>query len=126
MLEDVLSNNCKVTIGEKEYTIEFDHCAYAALEKQTGKSIYAYYDKFLAFDNVMYAEVLEFLQAGLLKHHSVKEIDMAKKLVQKNPGIWNGIKELVHFAFIMPLLPPESMRNVKKKVPAKSSKTIKK
>lgn len=126
MLEDILSNNRKVTIGEKEYTLEFDHCAYAALEKQTGKSIYEYYDKFLAFDNIKYAEVLEFLQVGLLKHHSSKEIDTVKKFVQKNPGIWNGIKDIVHFAFIVPLLPPEHMRSVKKKVPLKSSKTIKK
>ena len=125
MLEDILNNNCKIKIGEKTYTIEFDHCAYAALEKQTGKSIYEYYDKFLALDNIMYAEVFEFLQAGLIKHHSLKEIETAKKFIQKNPSAWNGIKDYVRFSFLMPLLPPEYMRNVKKKVPAKKAKTVK-
>lgn len=46
-------------------------------------------------------------------------------IVEESAGIWNTIKEQVTAAFIVPLLPPEILRSVKKKSPEKNPQEIK-
>ena len=125
MLTDILHSLHKVVIGEKTYEFEFDHLSYAMLEKQTHKSIYEFYDDLLVKHNILFQETYAFIAAGLLKHHTDKDvIDLQNKLRQ-NPGIWQTIKKSVCSAFIDPLLPPEILLHTKKKVPAKKRKKSK-
>lgn len=126
MLKDILNDKHDVVVEGTKYSFEFDHAGYAALEKQTGKSIYEFYDTLMSTNNISYTESLSFVYTGLLKHHSTDEICRFQELLRNNPGIWNSIKEAVCSSFIVPLLPPEILRHVKKKVRAKAGKKSKK
>ena len=106
MLQDILNTSHDVIVEGKKYQFEFDHSAYAAFEQQSHKSIFEIYDRLLATNNISYMESLMIVSAGLL-------------------GICNTIKEQVTAAFIVPLLPPEILRSVKKKAPRKIRKKSK-
>ncbi len=114
-----------VVIDGKTYEFAFDHSAYAALEKQTGKSIYEFYDDLLVKHNILFQETYAFISAGLLKYHTDRDISDLQNKLRKNPGLWHVIKEAVCSAFIDPLLPPEILLHTKKKVPAKKRKESK-
>ncbi|MBS6553144.1 MAG: hypothetical protein KH321_04270 [Clostridium sp.] len=126
MLQDILNTSHDVIVEGKKYQFEFDHSAYAAFEQQSHKSIFEIYDRLLTTNNISYMDSLMIVSAGLLKYHSTDEICSFQDLLRKQPGIWNSIKEQVTAAFIVPLLPPEILRNVKKKVPVKKQKKSKK
>lgn len=115
MLQDILSGAQEVTVEGKNYSFEFDHYAYAALEKQTGKSIYEFYDELISKNNITYTHSCAFVRTGLIKHHSTDEICGFSDLLVQKPGIWHSIKEAVTTAFIVPLLPPEILLHTKKK-----------
>lgn len=125
MLQDILNTSHDVIVEGKKYQFEFDHSAYAAFEQQSHKSIFEIYDRLLATNNISYMESLMIVSAGLLKYHCTQEICDFQELLRRQPGIWNTIKEQVTAAFIVPLLPPEILRSVKKKAPRKIRKKSK-
>ena len=119
MLIDILNEAQKVEIEDKTYLFEFDHLALATLEKDTQKSIYEIYNTIMEKKSLTLKDNISLLSAGMLKHHSEKEIDVLKKQIKEYPGFFNALKEVLYTAFSIPMMPPEILRecSFKKKDP---------
>ncbi len=110
MINDILNEPQKIEIEDKIYLFEFDHLALASLEKKTGKSIYEIYDNISCGGSLTFDGSLSLLTAGMMKHHSEKEIDVLKDRIKEYPGFFNIIKDSLFSAFIIPMMPPEILR----------------
>ena len=116
MLDDILNESFEVEIDGRKYNFEFDHLAYATLEKETGKSIYWFYDELISGKNLMYTDLLCLVNVALLKHHSKKEIDEVLVFFE---GAVYKIQDIINdliMAFIKPLMAPVVISNLKKKL----------
>ncbi len=125
MLQDFTKHTQTVTLGKKEYKFEYDYSALAALQKESGKSPYDIYDLLLKKNNLMLDDSISLVCCAMLKHHDEEEIIDFKDKLQRSPGLWNSVREAVVSSFILPMLPPEIMRNMidsKKKAPKKTAK----
>ena len=110
MINDILNEAQKVEIEDNTYLFEFDHLALAALEKDTQKSIYEIYNTIMEKKPLTLKDNISLLTAGMLKHHSEKEIDVLKNRIKEYPGFFNIIKDSLFSAFIIPMMPPEILR----------------
>lgn len=125
MLDDIFTQPQNFTIDKKEYSLEFDHNAYALFERLTRKSIYEVYKNFINQEELMYQDILPITHCALKKYHSEKEINNLQEKIKKAPNLWHEISNPIMVAFVTPLLPPqilkemETQNNSKKKVPKK-------
>jgi len=119
MLDDILNEYFVVEIDSKKYKLEFNHLAYATLEKETGKSIYFFYDELTSCKNLMYTDLLCLMKAGMLKLYSENEIDIVIEFLRENIHQIQNIKNNLLMAFVKPLLAPSVIVNIKKKVQPK-------
>ncbi len=110
MINDILNEAQKVEIEDNTYLFEFDHLALAALEKDTQKSIYEIYNTIMEKKPLTLKDNISLLTAGMLKHHSEKEIDVLKNRIKKYPGFFNVLKDVLYSAFSIPMMPPEILR----------------
>lgn len=124
MLEDIFNESFIIDIDNKKYELEFNHFAYATLEKETKKSIYFFYDEIVSAKKLMYTDLLCLVKAGMLKHHSENEIEAIIKFLGGNIYHIQNIEYSLIMAFIKPLLAPSAIGNIKKKLQTK--KKIKK
>lgn len=119
MLDDILNESFETEIDGRKYNFEFDHLAYATLEKETGKSIYWFYDELILGKNLMYTDLLCFVKVALLKHHSKKEIDEVMCFLENNSACLNALRKITYFLFMRPLFLPKSIKDIKKKLQSK-------
>ena len=110
MINDILNEAQKVEIEDNTYLFEFDHLALAALEKDTQKSIYEIYNTIMEKKPLTLKDNISLLTAGMLNHHSEKEIDVLKNRIKKYPGFFNVLKDVLYSAFSIPMMPPEILR----------------
>ena len=110
MLTDILNEPQKLEIEDKTYLFEFDHLALAALEKKINKSVFLIYDTLSCGGSLTIDDSLSLLTTGMLKHHSEKEIEVLKNRIKEYPGFFNIIKDSLFSAFIMPMMPPDILR----------------
>lgn len=119
MLDDILNAHCIIEIQDEKYKFEFNHLAYATLEKETGKSIYWFYDEIVSGKNLMYTDLLCFVKVGLLKYHSQNEIEKLIEFLEQNIYYIQNIKDDLVITFITPLIVPDFIKNIKKKLQTK-------
>ena len=110
MINDILNEAQKVEIEDKTYLFEFDHFALAALEKKINKSVFSIYDTLSCGGSLTIDDSLSLLTAGMLKHHSEKEIEVLKDRIKEYPGFFNVLKDVLYSAFSIPMMPPEILR----------------
>lgn len=119
---DIYNLPVEVEIGEKVYQVEFDNKAYVELESKTGKGVFNLYNTFIIENNLSLAESAEILCAGLIKHHKKEEIGVVREFIGENPWVFTRCLDVIQYAFMMPLLPPELMKELE----PSGKKTIKK
>lgn len=120
MLQDILNTPQTAAVEEKTYLFEFDHAAFAVLEKNTRKSVYEIYDTLIEKNALTSDDSLELLCAAMLKHHTQEEIMELKTKIEDYPGFLHCIKEALITSFVIPMMPPEILKEFcdsKKKVP---------
>ncbi len=126
MLKDIFNSPQIATIDGKDYKFEYNHAAYAILENKTQKSAYDFYDLFMSNKEIMIKDALVIVTCAMQKHHKPKDILKFEENLRNYPGLWQEIKEAVISAFIIPLLPPQILKesklfeNSKKKILTKS------
>lgn len=126
MFEDILNENFQVEIDDKKYKFEFNHLAYATLERETGKSIYLFYDELISGKNLFYTDLICFVKAGMIKHHTEDEIGTVVSFLEDNIYSVQHIKNDLLMAFFKPLIVPEFINHIKKKRQVKKKyKTLK-
>ncbi|MBS4760889.1 MAG: hypothetical protein KHX03_09360 [Clostridium sp.] len=121
MIQDILSKEHTIKVGEKIYKLEFDNKAYAKAEQVTGKGLFCLYNEFIIKSNLTYNLNLEILCCALMKHHSEEEIAELKKEFEQKPFLFIQNYNVLFTAFMEPLMPPEIMEQNKKKVQQKKS-----
>ena len=126
MLEDILNESFEIEIDGLKYKFEFDHLAYAILEKETGKSIYWFYDELILGQNVTFSDLFGFVKAAMKRHHSQDEIYAFQNKLREKPYVFNLAKGVLYMAFLAPLTPPEVFGMFKKKDSKKKPTTKKK
>ena len=115
MIQDILTTPQKAQIDDKTYFFEFNHLALATLEKNTRKSAYEIYDILIEKNALTIDESVALLYAGMLKHHSDKEIIELTQRVQEYPGLFKSLQESLITAFVLPMMPPEVLREFSSK-----------
>jgi len=127
MLDDIFNETFFVEIDNIKCKFEFNHFAYATLEKETEKSIYYFYEELILGKDLKLVDWFSFIRAGMLKNHSSNEIETVVNSLQESIYKIENIKNYLIMAFIKPLLPPEVIGKFKKKRQAikksKNSKT---
>ena len=73
-------------------------------------NVFSIYDTLSCGGSLTIDDSLSLLTAGMLKHHSEKEIDVLKNRIKEYPGFFNIIKDSLFSAFIIPMMPPEILR----------------
>lgn len=127
MIEDIFNKPVEIEIGENTYQMEFDNKAYAQLESITGKGIFKLFNMFITENNLSFAECVELVCAGLLKHHDKEAISVARGNMEKSPWSYAKNIEIIQYAFAAPMLPPEIAKEVSSaKKPEIKKKTQKK
>lgn len=126
MLEDILNESFEIEIDGLKYKFEFDHLAYAILEKETGKSIYWFYDELILGKNVTFSDLFGFVNAAMKRHHSQEEIYAFQNKLREKPYVFNLVKGGLYTSFLVPLTPPEVFGMFKKKDSKKTRITKKK
>ena len=125
MIDDIYNSPIEISVDEKTYSLEYDNNAYALAEKATGKGLFNIFNLLVVENNLPYNECVEVVCAGLVKKHSVSEIEKVKEKLQNSPSLLLKIIETIQWAFSKPLLPPEIMeKQAGAKNPAKK-KTLK-
>lgn len=110
MIQDILNTPQKAQIEDKTYLFEFDHFALANLEKSVNKSAYEIYDILMSKNALTLNESISMIHAGMIKHHCDDEIVELTRKVQQYPGLFKSFKESLVTAFILPMSPPEILR----------------
>lgn len=123
MIQDILNTPQKAEIDGKTYLFEFDHFAFAAFEKNTHKSAYEMYDLLIEKNALKIDESIALLYAGMLKHHSDEEIFELTKKVEQYPGLFKNLQESLITAFVLPMMPPQVLREFQFKKKDKMTKS---
>lgn len=122
MLEDLFNITQKVTINNKEYSLEYNHKSYAVLESVTGKGLFKLKDLFVNQNNLTFEDSIEIICCACLIHHKTDEIELLRKYLRENLGIFSLISQPVLYAFLSPLMPPEIMEKFQDELKENTSK----